>query len=1027
VTALPLIITGFDYKPHSPYSIRVPLGGKIGSMKCPSCHRENTSASRFCAGCGARLPGSPEEKPLADTRAIRAKRDGLAAGDVFAGRYRIIGSLGRGGMGFVYKAQDLRLKRIVALKVLPPDLTRDPEALDRFIQEAQSASALDHANICTIYEIGEGDDAVMYIAMAYYAGETLKQRIEHGPLKVPDALDIATQIARGLARAHEAGIVHRDLKPANVIVTERDEVRIIDFGLAKLTGQVGLTRDGTMMGTVTYMSPEQAQGEDVDQRTDIWSLGVVLYEMLTGQTPFKGDRDQTVIYSILNLDPRPLHSVQRHVPAAVEKIVRKAMRKVAADRYQTIEDMMGDLVAVSRALETSDATQISAALVADDDSSRIYVPKPVAVISFENLTGDNEFDYLRKAIPNLLITSLERSRYLHVMTWERMQDLLKQTGKYDIDMIDKDTGFELCRREGVASIVVGSYTKAGDVFATDVKVLDVDSKRLLKSASSRGTGVDSILKTQIDELSKEISLGVGLSERKIEGEGVAPIAEVTTDSMKAYECFLEGREAYEKLYNDDARHAFERAVEIDPSFAVAHLYLAWAYGRLRETSARDRAYEAAKASSARATKKERMYIEASYADSMERDLGKRFRTLKQMAQEFPKEKRVHHLLASYYRVRRLFYQAVEEYDKVLELDPEYGWAMNELAYMYADVEDFEKAYEYLKRYGSLYPGDANPVDSLGELFFRMGKLDKAIGQYKEALRLKPDFYYAYWELAYVYALKEDYDRAMEWIQKFIEHAPSIGTKGAGRQWRSFYLFWQGRLDDALAEVRRLRDMSEDAGSDFWSAEALRLEGWIYLEKGDTERSRHCFEKGVEAIKEHEAAYVPAQTSYSLWTPERIPTLLAGYSFALGLVDIREGKVDAARSRLKEMGGLLPVYAQMLQGEILLAEGLYDEAITLCEKCEPQNVPYMSDTDSMLAYNLPPYRDVLARAFVAMGSLPKACTEYEHLTRFDPRSKARWLIHPAFHHRLAELYRKTGNETGAREQMQKYHRTWKTAR
>ncbi len=988
-------------------------------MKCPKCDAENPAASRFCGTCGAELPGSSDGSRLSDTRAIRAEKPGLSPGDLFAGKYRILGSLGRGGMGVLYKAEDVKLKRVIALKVLPADLTRDPAAQERFIQEAQAASALDHANICTIYEIGECEGAGMYIAMAFYAGETLKQKIERGPLRVTEAVGISVRIAQGLARAHEAGIVHRDLKPANVIVTERGELKIIDFGLAKLAGQGDLTKVGTMMGTVMYMSPEQAQGEGVDHRTDIWALGVVLYEMLAGQIPFKGDRDQTVIYSILNAEPEPLRLVQRHVPVALEKIVRKAMQKDVKGRYQSITDMLADLIAVSDALRVSDATQVSAVLKADDDSSQVLVPKPVAVISFENMTGDIAYDYLRKAIPNLLITSLEQSKYLRVITWERMQDLLKQAGKYDVEIIDKESGFDLCRREGVDSIVVGSFTKAGDVFATDVKVLEVDSKRLVKSASSRGKGVDSILQNQIDDLSKEISLGVGLPEHKIDREAVAPIADVTTSSMEAYEHFLVGREAYEKIYNDEARHAFEKAVEVDPTFAVAHLYLAWTYGRLRETATRDRAFERAKAFSGKATKKERMYIEASYADSMERDLEKRFRILRQMAQEFPREKRVHHLLASHYRVRKLFYQAVEEYNKVLELDPAYGWAMNELAYMYADVEDFEKAYEYFKRYGSLYPADANPIDSLGELYFRMGKLDKAIGQYKEALRVKPDFYYAYWELAYVYALKEDYDEAMAWIQRYVEHAPSIGTKGAGRQWRSFYLLWHGRFNDALAEARRLGDMSEDAGSEMWNAEARRLEGWIYLEKGDPESSRHSFEKCVESIKQHEADYVPAQLSYSLWTPDRIPSLLAGHAFALGLVDIAEGKVDSARARLEEMGDLLPDHSQLLHGEILLAEGAFEKAITVCETCGARPVPYMSDTDSMLGYNLPPCKDVLARAFLAKGDMAKAQGEYESLARFDPRSKGRQLIHPAYHRSLARIYEQTGNRTGAEEQIRRY--------
>ncbi len=206
--------------------------------------------------------------------------------------YKILEKLGGGGMGVVYKAQDIKLKRTVALKFLPPELTREEEAKERFVHEAQSASALQHNNICTIHDIDDTDDGQMFICMDYYDGETLKKKIERGPLSVEEAIDITTQIARGLERAHEQKIVHRDIKPANLMVTSDGVVKIVDFGLAKLAGKTTVTKTGTTVGTVAYMSPEQARGEAVDHRTDIWALGVVLYEMLTGQLPFKGDYEQ---------------------------------------------------------------------------------------------------------------------------------------------------------------------------------------------------------------------------------------------------------------------------------------------------------------------------------------------------------------------------------------------------------------------------------------------------------------------------------------------------------------------------------------------------------------------------------------------------------------------------------------------------------------------------------------------------------------------------------------------------------------
>ncbi len=263
--------------------------------------------------------------------------------------YKIIEKLGAGGMGEVYKAEDLKLERTVALKFLPSEYTRDDEAKDRFIREAKATSSLEHPNICTIHEVNETDEGQLFIVMSCYEGETLKEKMSQGLLRVEDAVNIAVQIAQGLSRAHEEGIIHRDIKPANVIVTNRGEVKILDFGLAKLVGKAQLTKDTSTLGTVSYMSPEQASGKDVDHRTDIWSLGVVLYEMLTGKLPFKGDYEQAVIYSILNDEPDPIRELEPLLSEELERIVSKTLTKNSYQRYQQTDEILLDLKSLNKA------------------------------------------------------------------------------------------------------------------------------------------------------------------------------------------------------------------------------------------------------------------------------------------------------------------------------------------------------------------------------------------------------------------------------------------------------------------------------------------------------------------------------------------------------------------------------------------------------------------------------------------------------------------------------------------------------
>jgi serine/threonine protein kinase/cephalosporin-C deacetylase-like acetyl esterase len=258
--------------------------------------------------------------------------------------YKILEKLGGGGMGVVYKAEDTKLDRKVALKFLPPHLLADKEAEQRFISEAKSASSLDHPNICAIHEINKTEDGQFYIVMGYYTGETLKKKLDSGPLQIDTAINYTTQIATGLSRAHEAGIIHRDIKPANIMITDRDEVKILDFGLAKTSSEPSVTKLGSTVGTVSYMSPEQSKGDAVDQRTDIWSLGVVLFEMLTGEIPFKGDYEQAIIYSILNEEPTDPKELRPESPLKLEKIVKRALEKNPGDRYSSMDELLNNLV-----------------------------------------------------------------------------------------------------------------------------------------------------------------------------------------------------------------------------------------------------------------------------------------------------------------------------------------------------------------------------------------------------------------------------------------------------------------------------------------------------------------------------------------------------------------------------------------------------------------------------------------------------------------------------------------------------------
>ena len=517
----------------------------------------------------------------------------ITTGQVIS-HYRIIEQIGSGGMGIIYKAEDLKLKRLVALKFLPPDITRDADAKMRFIHEAQAASALEHNNICNIHEINETEDEQVFMVMAYYEGETLKNRIAR--LSIDEAIGIALQIAEGLSQAHQKGIIHRDIKPANIMITDRCEVKILDFGLAKLSSQTKLTKEGTTLGTVSYMSPEQARGEITDHRTDIWSLGVILYEMLSGRLPFRGEYDQAVIYAILNEQPDPIADL----PEQLARNINKALAKDPKQRYQTLEEFITDLnqipistkeekmksgaiisrkkrnvwVIISIAVVLILASLIGNFIINSGKNADNLQPKKLVVLPFQNL-GDPEDEYFADGITDEITSRLATISGLGVIS-RTSAFHYKNSSK-----TSKIIGEEL----GVQYILEGSVrwakTQTGlDRVRISPQLIRVTDDTHLWTHTYEHV-INDIFAIQ-SSIAQNVVNGLGVTLFETEREAVQ---KNLTDNLEAYQVFLQGRyfaksphftlENWEKVIR-----CYQRAVELDSTFALAYAHLAAAHARL---------------------------------------------------------------------------------------------------------------------------------------------------------------------------------------------------------------------------------------------------------------------------------------------------------------------------------------------------------------------------------------------------------------------------------------------------------------
>ena len=753
-------------------------------------------------------------------------------------KYEVVDMIGAGGMGMVYKAVDHELQRSIALKFLSPALSSEPEARERFMREARAASALDHPNVCTVYEVGRTESGQIFIAMAYYEGQTLKALLKDGPLDQDKVLYYAGQVARGLAKAHEKGIIHRDIKPANVMVTEDNQVKILDFGLAKMAGQ-NLTRQGATMGTVAYMSPEQIRGDTVDHSTDVWSLGVLIYELLEGRHPFKGDYEQAVMYSVLNDDPGELSHLSIQSTGVLKDIIGTCLQKEPECRYQSMVDILRDIEVLAGERSLSDgyrfnrtmqrgplerasnawrsawvkAGAVGAVLLlavllfgpavaqfgTENDEHIAVLP-----LQFQPQTQDNQAfaSGLSYVLTNLLVDLTGSDESTWVVPASEMQRYEVQTPKEAADIFGAD------------KVLSGDMYSTSDVISFTLRLINPINSGVIKSEQreARREEVDDALDQGFQDLLLDGLVNIlGLS---LEADTREAIKDKLPENDEAYRLYIQGIGylfQYHELENlDRAIGFFEQSLAEDSLFAMAHAGLCQAYWEKSVRTTDASFLELAVAQCSRASALGESTPEVMTAVGM-----------------------------TYFETGQ-FDAAKRELQDALALDPENADAYRWLGRVYEQQNNPDSAETAYQQAIALQPESWIYQDELATFYTYAGEYDNAIAQYEIIRKLTPDNYVAYNGIAVIEGLRDNVEQAEKLFLQAIEKRPNaIAYRNLGRTY-----FLEGRYDESVEQYNRALEL-ELTDREYLTL-TFRADAMFWA--GDQEGARAEWKRLVDLIK-----------------------------------------------------------------------------------------------------------------------------------------------------------------------------------
>ena len=1018
--------------------------GKKVSIKCPKCQFDNPEDTLYCGKCAALLKPL-EEAAVSHTETLETPKEELTTGSTFAGRYQIIEELGKGGMGRVYKAFDKEIQGKVALKLIKPEVASDEKTIERFRNELKIARDIAHKNICRMYDLNK-EEGTYYITMEYVSGEDLKSFVRRaGPLSAGKAVFIAKQASEGLIEAHGRGVVHRDLKPQNIMIDKDGNARIMDFGIARSLKTKGITGAGVMVGTPEYMSTEQAEAKEVDKRSDIYSLGVILYEMVTGRIPFEGETPLSIAMKHKGEIPKDPREINAQIPEELSQLILRCIEKDKSNRFQSAEELLSELSRLEKGIPTTEKVvpkrrpSTSREITVTFSPKKLFIPaliiialviiafiilklipqkelapiptdKPsLAIIYFENISGDENLSSWRTGLSELLITDLSQSKLVNVLSSDRIFSILKKLNLLEAEKYSSEDLVKVAEEGRVNHVLKGSYIRAGGNLIITVVLQKPRTAEVIQSIETECQSEEEI-PARVDELTKQIKVALNLSQEAIASDIDKDVGKITTASPEALKLYTDGM-GFRNIsdYRQSIRY-MERAIAIDPEFALAYRAIAQNYNSIGYRNLRIEFLKKALELTDRISERELYLIRGDFYSLAEETYDEAFKAYNKFLELYPEDEIGNAGL-------RDLYINIEEWGKALEVlevsrknKIESTLLYFDLGIVYMCMGLYDKSREATEEFIENFSDNSLMRRDLAQNYLCQGKYDLAHAEVDKAFFLSPPIFSPYRVKGHIYMLQGEFVKAEEQFRKMLALEEKAANNNGIRNLGYLYMT-QGRFDESLNMFKQGIELAESMGEVEWKSNYHVHIAYCYLKSGNLEAA-------LEECDKAQRGYVEVGS-------------LSGQEFILlieGMICLEMDNINEAQRAARELKNIVEkdlnkksirLYQHLL-GRIELKRRNFAEAVENIEE-GISLLPFQRYTGPHALYI-----EALASAYYKSGNLERAKEEYEKILSLTSGRIRFGDNYVRSFYMLGKIYEQQGDTNKAVEHYERFLELWKDA-